>query len=161
MQVAPHRHGPEIDSHSQSSLMQIRQALNLPLQSLCTEPPGNQSGHTPPKHMIWPLRPQGRGLGVVWPPKRVRKEGLFSRSGGLFFFTFLIFCYFFVTFFTARNFYKLLFTAKTGVKFVTFFTVCNFHKLLFTVEKGQGLYFIHCARGKGCTLIFFLLFFYC
>ncbi len=85
----------------------------------------------------------------------MRREGLFSRSGVLFFFTFSLF----VTFFTARNFYKLLFIVETGVKFVTFFTVCNFHKLLFIVEKGQGLYFIHCARGKGCTLIFFLLFF--
>jgi hypothetical protein len=63
----------------------------------------------------------------------------------------------FVTFFTARNFYKLFFTAETGVRFVTFFTfftVCNFHKLLFTVEKGQGLYFIHCARGERVHLDF-------
>jgi len=48
------------------------------------------------------------------------------------------------------------------VRFVTFcyfLTACSFDKLLFTVEKGQGLYCIHCARGKGCRLIFFLLFF--
>ncbi len=68
--------------------------------------------------------------------------------GGCFFY-FFHFLLLFVTFFTAHNFYKFLFTVETRVKFVTFFTVCNFHKLLFTVEKGQGLYFIHCARGKG------------
>ncbi len=36
--------------------------------------------------------------------------------------------------------------------FVTFFTACNFHKLLFTVEKGQGncfISFIHCSGGRG------------
>ncbi len=69
----------------------------------------------------------------------------------------------FVTFFTVRNFYKLLFTVKTGVKFVTFcyfFTVRNFLKLLFTVEKGQGLYCIHCARGERVPLGFFPFFFF-
>jgi hypothetical protein len=69
----------------------------------------------------------------------------------------------FVTFFTVRNFYKLLFTVKTGVKFVTFcyfFTVCNFFKLLFTIEKGQGLYCIHCARGERVPLAFFPFFFF-
>ncbi len=29
-------------------------------------------GDGAPIHMIWPLRPQGQGLGAVWPPKRVR-----------------------------------------------------------------------------------------
>ncbi len=29
-------------------------------------------GASVPIHMIWPLRPQGQGLGAVWPPKRVR-----------------------------------------------------------------------------------------
>ncbi len=65
---------------------------------------------------------------------------------------------FFVTFFIARNFYKLLFTVEIGVRFVTFFiffTACNFHKLLFTVDKGQGLYCIHCARGERVHLDFF------
>jgi hypothetical protein len=61
----------------------------------------------------------------------VRREGLFSRSGGLFLLIFFTFCYFF----TARNFYKLLFIAKRG-KVCYFFTTCNFHKLFFTVEKG-------------------------
>jgi len=49
-----------------------------------------------------------------------------------------------------------------GVRFVTFFTGYNLDKLLFTAEKGQGLYWVHCAKGgKGCNLIFFLFFFYC
>jgi hypothetical protein len=51
-----------------------------------------------PIHMIWALRSQGRGLGAIWPPKRVRREGLFSRSGGCFcwfFSLFVTFCYFF------------------------------------------------------------------
>jgi len=68
----------------------------------------------------------------------------------------------FVIFFTAHNFYKLLFTPETGVKFVTFcyfFPICNFHKLLFTVEKGQGLYCIHCVRGGKVHLDFFSFFF--
>jgi hypothetical protein len=43
--------------------------------------------------------------------------------------------------------------------FVTFFTVGNFEQLLFTVEKGYGLYCIDRATGKGCILIFFLIFF--
>jgi len=69
----------------------------------------------------------------------------------------------FVTFFTARNFYKLLFPTERGkvCYFCYFFTVCNFHKLLFTVEKGQGncfISYIHCSGGRGvpihmiCTL---------
>jgi hypothetical protein len=36
----------------------------------------------------------------------------------------------------------LLFTAERGkicYFFVTFFTACNFDKLIFTAEKGQGL----------------------
>ncbi len=55
---------------------------------------------------------------------------------GAVFVDFFHFLLLYVTFFTARNFYKLLFIAETGVRFVTFFIVCNFHKLLFTVEKG-------------------------
>ncbi len=34
-----------------------------------------------------------------------------------------------------------------GVSFVTFFTTRKFRKLLFTVEKGQGLYWVDCARA--------------
>ncbi len=66
----------------------------------------------------------------------------------------------FVTFFTVRNFYKLLFTAKTGVKFVTFLLFVTFFKLLFTVEKGQGLYCIHCARGERVPLDFYFYFYF-
>ncbi len=129
--------------------------------------------------MIWPLRPQGQGLGAVWPPKRVR-------SGGLFFVDFFHFLLFFVTFFIARNFYKLLFTAKRGKVcyfLLFFFTACNFCKLFyyysrfivcyflllflllvifinyfFIVEKGKGncfIIFIHCS-GEGVCLDFFL-----
>ncbi len=105
--------------------------------------------------------PAGTGArGCLTAKKGAYGRVVFPQWGAVFFY-FFHFLLFFVTFYTARNFYKFLFTAETWVKFVTFFTVCNFHKLLFTVEKGQGLYFIHCARGKGCTLIFFLLFFYC
>jgi len=43
--------------------------------------------------------------------------------------------------------------------FVTFFTIGNLEQLLFIVEKGQGLYCIDRATRKGCTLIFFLIFF--
>jgi hypothetical protein len=72
--------------------------------------------------------------------------------------------HFLLLFVTVRNFYKLLFTVETRVKFVIFcyfFTVCNFLKLLFTVEKGQGLYCIHCARGEKVRLDFFPFFFFC
>ncbi len=71
--------------------------------------------------------------------------------------------HFLLLFVTACNFYKLLFIVEIGVKFVTFFyffIVCNFHKLLFTVEKGQGLYFVHCARGERVHLDFFPSFFF-
>ncbi len=46
-------------------------------------------------------------------------EAVLVRCGAVFvdLFHFLLL---FVTFFIARNFYKLLFTAETGVKFVTF-----------------------------------------
>ncbi len=78
---------------------------------------------------------------------------------GAVFVDFFHFLLLYVTFFTTRNFYKLLFIAETRVRFVTFYIVCNFHKLLFTVEKGQGLYFIHCARGEKVHLDFFPSFF--
>jgi hypothetical protein len=55
-----------------------------------------------------------------------------------------------VTFFTAHkfcNYYLLL----RGVMFVIFLLLfllfISFKKLLFTVEKGQGLYWVDCARG--------------
>ncbi len=86
----------------------------------------------------------------------------FQCGAGLFLLTFFTFCYFLLLFVIDRNFYKLLFTAKTAVKFVIFcyfFTVRNFFKLLFTIEKGQGLYCIHCARGERVPLDFFPFFF--
>jgi hypothetical protein len=77
-------------------------------------------------------------------------QGCFTRRGGCFcwLFSFLVT---FTFFFIARNFYKLLFTTETGVRFVGFFfffTVCNFYKLLFTTETG--------VRFVG--FFFFLLF---
>jgi hypothetical protein len=98
----------------------------------------------PPIHMIYALHSQCAGLGAVWPPKR-------ERGAGLFLLTFFTFCYFF----TVPNFYKLLFTVETGVKFVTFW----YFFLLFVTYKGQGLYCIHCARGQRVRLDFFPFFF--
>jgi hypothetical protein len=46
-------------------------------------------------------------------------EAVLARCGA-FFVDLFHFLLLFVTFFTARKFYKLFFTAKTGVKFVTF-----------------------------------------
>ncbi len=71
----------------------------------------------------------------------------------------------FVTFFTAHNFYKLLFTAETEIKFVTFFKLflllVTFINYFLLGQEGQGLYFIHCARGeRGAHLDFFPSFFF-
>jgi hypothetical protein len=80
----------------------------------------------------------------------VRREGLFSRSGGLFLLTFSLF----VTFLLLVTFISYFLLLK-GVRFVTFcyfFTACNFHKLPFTVEKGQGEGFYSlCDEGKGAA----------
>ncbi len=64
----------------------------------------------------------------------------------------------FVTFFTVRKFYKLLFIAETGVKFVTFFTVCNFLKLLFILRRARGivLLVIFIVQGEGVCLDMFI-----
>ncbi len=70
----------------------------------------------------------------------------------------------FVTFFTARKFYKLLFTAETGVKFVTF---CYFFLLFvtflnyFLLLRRARVYIVFIVRGgKGCTLIFYLFIYF-
>jgi len=98
--------------------------------------------------MISPLCSYEQGLGVIWPPKKVR-------SGGLFLLTSFHFLLLFVTFFITCNFCKLLFYCSRFIVYyflLLFFTACNFHKLLFTVEKGQGncfIIFIHCSGGRG------------
>jgi hypothetical protein len=104
-----------------------------------------------------------RGAGGCLTTKKGAWCGAVLARCGAFFVDLFHFLLLFVTFFTARKFYKLLFTAKTGVKFVTFcyfFTVCNFLKLLFTVERGQGLYCIHCARGERVHLDFYLFIYF-
>ncbi len=68
----------------------------------------------------------------------------------------------FVIFFIGRKFSKLLFTRFRG-------KVCYFLLLLLLLvtlinyfllcQEGQGLYCIHCATGKRCTLFILLLFF--
>jgi hypothetical protein len=50
----------------------------------------------------------------------VRRERLFERGVGAVFVDFFHFLGLFGSFFTPRNFYKLLFTVETGVRFVIF-----------------------------------------
>jgi len=82
---------------------------------------------------------------------------------GAAFVNFFHFLLLFVTFFIACNFYKLLFIVETGVRFVTF---CYFFLLFvtfinyFLLLRRARVYILFIVRGgKGCTLIFFLLFF--
>jgi hypothetical protein len=74
------------------------------------------------------------------------------------FFHFLLLFILFVTFVT----YFLLLKEVRFVTFCYFFIACNFDKSLFTIEKGQGLYFIHCATREleKVQLDFFFFFFF-
>ncbi len=61
-----------------------------------------------------------RGAGGCLTTKKGAWCGAVLARCGAFFVDIFHFLLLFVTFFTARKFYKLLFPAKTGVKFVTF-----------------------------------------
>ncbi len=124
--------------------------------------------------MIWPLRPQGQGLGAVWPPKRVR-------SGGLFLLTSFIFCYFLLLFFTAERgkvcYFLFFFTARNFCKLFFYcsrFIVCYFlllclllvsfinYFLLLRRARGIVLLYLFIVQGEGvCLDFFFFKCFYC
>jgi hypothetical protein len=79
--------------------------------------------------------------------------GCFSVMPGFFFLLTFHFLLFFVILLLLVTFVNYFFTIE-GSLFVTcyFFTACNFYKLLFTIERGQGnccIIFIHCSRGGG------------
>ncbi len=82
---------------------------------------------------------------------------------------FVDFCHFlllFVTFFTARNFYKLLFTTERGkvcyflLLFLLLVTFNNYF-LLLRRAKVYILFIVQRGNLKGCILNFFLFFFNC
>ncbi len=82
---------------------------------------------------------------------------MFERNAKLFFFTFFSFCYFLLLFFTARNFYKLLFTAETGVKFVTFLLFVTFinYFLLLRRARVYGVFNVQGRELKSVHVDFF------
>ncbi len=67
-------------------------------------------------------------------------------------------------FFTARNFYKLLFTAETGVRFVTFllFVIFINYFLLLRRARVYGVFIVKGGELKSVQVDFFpFIFFYC
>ncbi len=118
--------------------MQLCEALPNYTYDLATTPAGTRAG------------------GCLTAKKGAQGRVVFAQWGAVFvdFFHILLL---FVTFFTAHNFYKLFFTAETGVRFVTFFyffllfvTFINYFLLL----RRARVYILFIVRGgKGCTLI--------
>ncbi len=104
-----------------------------------------------------------RGAGGCLTAKKGARCGAILLRCGVVFVDLFHFLLLFVTFFTAHNFYKLLFTAEIGVKFVTFFnflTTCNFHKLLLPGPGGPGfIFFSLWDMGERVHLDFFPSFF--
>jgi hypothetical protein len=105
-----------------------------------------------------------RGAGGCLTTKKGAWCGAVLARCGAFFVDLFHFLLLFVTFFTARKFYKLLFTAETGVKFVTF---CYFFLLFvtflnyFLLLRRARVYIVFIVRGgKGCTLIFYLFIYF-
>ncbi len=63
----------------------------------------------------------------------------------------------FVTFFIARNFYKLLFTIETGVRFVTFLLFVTFinYFLLLRRARVYGVFIVQGGELKSVQVDFF------
>jgi len=64
---------------------------------------------------------------------------------------------FFVTFFTTRNFYKLLFIAEIGVRFVTFLLFVTFinYFLLLRRARVYGVFIVQGGELKSVQVDFF------
>jgi hypothetical protein len=75
---------------------------------------------------------------------------------------FFLFFSLFDTFFTARNFYKLLFTAETGVRFVTFLLFITFinYFLLLRRARVYGVFIVQGGELKSVQVDFFPFIFF-
>ncbi len=70
----------------------------------------------------------------------------------------------FVTFFIARNFYKLLFIAETRVRFVTFLLFVTFINYFLLLKRARvyGVFIVQGGEFKSVQVDFFpSIFFYC
>jgi hypothetical protein len=109
-----------------------------------------------PIHMIYALRSQCAGLGVVWPPKTDRSAGLFVRSAGLFLLTFFTFCYFLLHFLLLVTSVIYFFTIK-GSLFVTFLLLVIFINYFLLLREARGIVelYLFIVQGEEVRLDFF------
>jgi hypothetical protein len=109
--------------------------------------------------------PAGTGAGgCLTTKKRVHREGLFSRNGGLFLLTFFTFCYFLLLFLLLITFISYFFTTETGVRFFTFLLFVTFinYFLLLRRAKVYRVFIVQGGELKNVQVDFFpSIFFYC